>query len=225
MAKIITNTTGSAIVLSRVGLRIAAGASYTIEPQEYTLWASSPVLAQVTPYINLGSLVINDGIQNLAAADAINFLEYPDTAFNARFLSEPERANGFVSKTVQEAIEEAAGSSGFLAPTTTVGAVTAVAYATTLADNTTYQFDARVVARRTDVSGDTGMFQLMVRVKRQGGGAATLVGHQLQKVALRDDAGMEIDWDVSGNQVQLKVTGVAAKTIDWQPQIEQLRVS
>jgi hypothetical protein len=225
MAKIITNTTGSDITIASAGLVIAASASYTIEVQEYLLWASTTVLAEVSPYITSGDLVVNDGVQNLSVGDAINFLEYPDTAFNARFLSEPERSNGFASKTVQEAIEEAAGVIYSTTPTTTVGAVTAVAYTTTLDPSTVYKFKSELDARRTDVVGETGVWELHTRVKRDGAAPAALVGFSYQGLALRDDQAMDTYWDISGNQVQLKVVGVAGKTIKWQPKVTFVKVS
>ena len=60
-----------------------------------------------------GTIVVNDGVLDLTVANgialdrAIDYLKHPDTAFNIRFLAEPERSNGFGAKNVQEAIEEA----------------------------------------------------------------------------------------------------------------------
>lgn len=226
MSKYIKNTTGSIIFVSQAGVAIDAFTTYEVVAQDYLLWASNEVIAEVSPLITAGDLVVNDGVMDLAVGDGINFLEYPDTAFNGRFLSSPERANGFVSKTIQEAIEEAAsGSVVSLAPTTTIGAVTAVAYATTLDPDTAYKFKSEVDARRLDVVGEMGIWEINTRVKRDGLSAATLVGDTMQALAMRDDSGMDTYWDVSGNQVQLKVVGVAGKTIKWQPKITQVKVS
>lgn len=68
------------------------------------MWAASTV---TVTRINEGKIVLNDGVGDLSAAASINYLRYPHTAFAQRFLSEPERANGFTKKTTQEAIEEA----------------------------------------------------------------------------------------------------------------------
>lgn len=226
MSKLITNTTASAIVISKAGIRIAAGATYTVEVRDYLLWASDEVLTQVIPLITSGDLVVNDGIQNLSVSDGINFLEYPDTAFNGRFLSDPERVNGFSSKTIQEAIEEAStGSVVSIAPTTTVGAVTAVAYTTTLDADTAYKFISEVEARRTDSVGESSAWEIHTRAKRDGAFSATLVGHTFQAMSVKDDANQDVYWDVSGNQIQLKVVGVAGKTIKWQPKVTQVKVS
>jgi len=226
MAKIVKNTTASDITISRVGVTISASSQHTIEVQEYLLWGNTDALAEITPYVVSGDIVINDGIMDLSVGDGINFLEYPDTAFNARFLSDPERVNGFASKTVQEAIEEAAsGSVVSISPTTTIGAVTAVAYTTTLDPDTAYKFTAEIEARRIDLVGEDGMWRQEQRCKRDGLSSAALVGYTFQNIAHRDDSDMDVYWDVSGNQVQLKVVGVAGKTIKWQPKVQQIKVS
>lgn len=226
MSKIVKNTTGSDVVLDRVGYVIPASSQHTIEVQEHLLWGNVDAISELTPHITGGTLVVNDGVQDLSVSDAINFLKHPDYAFNQRFQSEPERNNGFVSKTTQEAIEEAAtGAVVSTSPTTTVGAVTAVAYTAVLAAGTAYKFTAEVEAHRTDVAGEEGAWQTVQKVRRLGAAIATLNGHTFQELAQRDDASMDVYWDVSGNQVQLKVVGVAGKTIKWQPRVVYLKVS
>ncbi len=226
MSKFLKNTTGVDIVITSVGLTISASTTLTIEVEEYTLWASDDVIAEITTDINTGDLVVSDGIGDLSAFDGLNFLRYPDTAFNIRFLSDPERFNGFIAKNVQEAIEEAVTGTSVVTPTTTVDATPTVAFSQTLADDTAYEFDARVIARglSTVLAGD---FQQVVTVRRESGGGAAIVSAIFQKRANRENAaaGTEICWDVSGNAVQLKVTGLAATTIKWQPQVEFEKVS
>jgi hypothetical protein len=226
MPKILKNTTGTDITLQTAGSQtIPALGQRELFPGDYTYqWATDDVLAEVQPLLVSGDLVVNDGVNDLSPADGLNFLEYPDTAFNVRFLSDPERVNGFVSKNVQEAIEEAVTGVASVTPTTTTDATPTVAYTFSLADDTAYIFDARIVARRTD-SSDYGRFQLTVNVRREGGGAAAIEGCVFQKQAQRTDSGMEVNWNVSGNNVQLLVTGVAAKTIKWQPRVETEAVS
>jgi hypothetical protein len=225
MAKIIKNTTASPIVLATVGFEIPATSSHVIEVQEYLLWGSTAALNEFTPLITRGDIVVNDGVMDLSVGDALNFLKYPDTSFNERFLSSPERSNGFVAKTVQEAIEEAAsGTVVSIAPTTTVGAVNAVAYTTVLDPNSAYKFTAELTARRTDILDASGIWELTQRVRRDLGDAQ-LTGHTFQSLAQRDDAQMDCYWDVSGNQIKLIVIGVDGKTIDWQPKITQVKVT
>jgi len=220
LTKILKNTTGTSIHLPTAGVTLPASSSRTLAVEEFLLWGSVQVIAEITPHINSEAIIVNDGINDLTPFYGLLHLGYTDFAFNVRFLSDPERVNGFVSKTVQEAIEEAAGGLVVgLPPVTTVGAVTVVAYSLALSDNTTYMVDARIVARRTDVVGDTGIFQEVVKAKRESAGVAQLLS-EFQAVATRDDVGMEAFWDVTGNTLQLKVTGVAGKTIKWQPKVE-----
>lgn len=114
--KILKNTTNAPIELAQVGYTVPALGQIIIEPGAYYLFANeiglTPV-GQLDTLIANGSIVVNDGIHDLIAAEgilvdrAIDYLKYPDTAFNVRFMSEPERSNGFASNNVQEAIEEA----------------------------------------------------------------------------------------------------------------------
>ena len=62
MSKIIKNTTGSAIPVADVGLSIPANSSYTINPYEFPLWSAS---INVDTFISSGSLVVNDGYDDL----------------------------------------------------------------------------------------------------------------------------------------------------------------
>lgn len=108
MSKILKNTTGSIISIADTGISIPASpGSYTIPIQDYTLWGAS---TSVSSFITSGALVINDGYNDLTAVNGANYLKYPDTALNIRFLSNPDRANGFTAKDVQTAIEEAKAS-------------------------------------------------------------------------------------------------------------------
>lgn len=221
MAKIVKNTTGSDIEVAQAGLTIPASSSYTIEIDEHTLWASDDVITEITADVTAGNLVINDGLNDLSATAGLNFLRYPDFAFNVRFLSEPERSNCFASKTVQEAIEEARTGISPVAATTTVDATPTVAYSAVLEDDAVYVFDARVTAQGISSLLHAG-FQQEVTVRRASGGGATIVGDIYQKKACREVAasGTEVCWDVAGNNVQLKVFGLAATTIEWHPSIE-----
>lgn len=105
--KILKNTTISDIELKAIGLTIPASGQITVNQQDYLLLASDDSITEITVHINSGDIVINDGVTDLVAARAIDYASYPDTAFGVRFKSDPERVNGFVSKNVQEAIEEA----------------------------------------------------------------------------------------------------------------------
>jgi len=101
--KIIKNTTASPIFIADTAVTIAANSSYTIPAQDYLLWSASE---NIVTYINAGSIVINDGIRDLTSSYGRYYISHPEFAFNIRFLNDPDRVNGFTSRSVQEAIEE-----------------------------------------------------------------------------------------------------------------------
>jgi hypothetical protein len=98
--KVIKNNTGSAVLVSDVGITVPASGQYTIPPQEYLVWAASD---DVFTLINASTLTVNDG-----AADLPTFL---GTAFLkdnvAKSLGFDNTINGFPAGAtdVQKAIE------------------------------------------------------------------------------------------------------------------------
>lgn len=221
MPKIIKNTTASDVFVVSVGRNIPANSQVTLEVREYLIWASDAAISEISPKIQSGDLIVNDGHNDLPPDRGIDFLRYPDTAFNVRFLSPPERANSFTAKTVQEAIEEAVSGTTPVSKTTTVGSETKVAFTLPVQDGSANIVDARVIARRTDVLGDYADFQIVCKVARENGGNATIVGHVFQKKAQKTLSGLDVNWEVNGSNLELKVTGVTGATIDWQPQVER----
>lgn len=113
--KILKNTTNAPIELSQIGLTVPALGQIVIEPGIYYILANEIGLSpagQLDTLIASQSIVVNDGVDDLIPPSisydrAIDYLKHPDRAFNIRFEAEPERLNGFASKNVQEAIEEA----------------------------------------------------------------------------------------------------------------------
>lgn len=72
MSKILKNTTGAAILISDMGIRLPQSpATYTIPPQDYPLWASS--VSIVSP-VTSGSVVVNNGLADLLVADGLDHL-------------------------------------------------------------------------------------------------------------------------------------------------------
>lgn len=104
MIVILKNPTGSAVTVRDTGVTIPANTNYTVPDQDYPLWAAS---ANVQTLIAAGTLVVNDGFNDLSATDGGYFVDYPHQAFSQRFWSPPNRANGFTAKNTQQAIEEA----------------------------------------------------------------------------------------------------------------------
>lgn len=74
MAKILKNTTGSAIVINDVG-RVslpATPATYTIPPQDYDLWSAS---ANIVSHINAGTVIVNDGYDDLKPVSGLRHIQ------------------------------------------------------------------------------------------------------------------------------------------------------
>lgn len=109
MSKILKNQTSPSvdIIISETGVTLLAGQSYTIDPTNYLYWAKPETISELTANINSGNIVVNDGLRDLSVSEGLRHLKYADEAFNQRFLSNPDRNNGFTSRNTQEAIEEA----------------------------------------------------------------------------------------------------------------------
>lgn len=98
----------------------------------------------------------------------------------------------------------------------------------TLANNTTWSFHVRVIARRTDATGENMDWTFDGIIKRDANAASTaLVGD----VVVSPRTGVTTAWDctVTANatdgSLQINVTGEAAKTIRWVARIETVEVS
>ena len=72
MSKILINTTVSDITISDVGITISASSQYTIQAQEYTLWAASD---DVIVHVGAEDIIVNDGSVNLGISDGIDLLK------------------------------------------------------------------------------------------------------------------------------------------------------
>lgn len=72
MAKILKNTTASAIYIKDTGILLPASpANYTIPPQDTLLWAAS---VDIVLYIGSGDVVVNDGVADLVPIKGKLFL-------------------------------------------------------------------------------------------------------------------------------------------------------
>lgn len=85
MSKIVKNTTGSNITVSDVGnIIVPASSQYAIPPQDYDLWSASTA---VDTYIDAGSLVINDGYDDLKPVNGKRHLHEEGLVRPSNFLS------------------------------------------------------------------------------------------------------------------------------------------
>ncbi len=81
-------------------------------------------------------------------------------------------------------------------------------------DDTTLTLTVWVSAFRTGTEEVAG-FQRRIVAKRFGGGGAALVDLPDEDFERLENSAWDVDVDVSGNNVEVKVTGEAAKTINW----------
>lgn len=94
----------------------------------------------------------------------------------------------------------------------TTNATPTLIYSLTLPDEHVWRFSAEVQARRS--SGlDRGVYERKVMVYREGGGAT--LGKQHTTFTDESDAGYNLRWEVSGNDLNLMATGAAGQTVYW----------
>lgn len=101
--KILKNTTNADIELRILGVTIDALSQRNVEVEDFLILASDDSINELTPYLNSGDVIVNNGIRDLSISEALIYLSYPIDASNSLF---DNTSNGFVSKNVQDAIEE-----------------------------------------------------------------------------------------------------------------------
>jgi hypothetical protein len=72
MSKILKNGSGSDVTVSDTGVTVVDGGQYTIQPQDYNLWAASD---DVITEVGAGNLVVNDGSVDLGISDGIDLIK------------------------------------------------------------------------------------------------------------------------------------------------------
>lgn len=92
----------------------------------------------------------------------------------------------------------------------------------TLNDDRVYSFIVRVMARRSDASGSRASWQFQTTAYRESAGAATLQGSVKQEYKSSNQAALDADMDVSGNDVRVRVTGKAAETYEWKAYVDYI---
>lgn len=81
IVKIFKNNTNSDIVLKEYASTIPASGQLTIEEDEYLNLGRPEVITEITPLINSGDIVVNDGISDLTASDGIRLCLYAERAY------------------------------------------------------------------------------------------------------------------------------------------------
>ena len=104
----------------------------------------------------------------------------------------------------------------------TTDATATTLWSETLADNTVHVIDVFVVARRTDAAGRWSG-RRRVTVYREAAGSATLEGSvETIGTDVANGIAPTVTLDVSSNDIRLRVTGEAAKTINWRAQVDKV---
>lgn len=75
--KIFENTTLSDIEINNLGITLQASSSTTINVTDYILLATPEAVAELTPLITSGDIIVNDGSKNLDTKDALIYISYP----------------------------------------------------------------------------------------------------------------------------------------------------
>lgn len=94
-----------------------------------------------------------------------------------------------------------------------------------------FQFTVKVVARRSDVSGDTAAWEFKGLIARGPSGSAALVGTVIGSSwgaagAAAWDVSLSVDTtNATNNYLAITVTGEASKTIRWVARIETVEVA
>jgi hypothetical protein len=97
---------------------------------------------------------------------------------------------------------------------TTDATVTTVSTFTAMPDASVAMLYGRLVGRRPS-SGESAGYELIATYKRHAGGAPTLVNSTVNASHEDDVTWGGMSFAVSGNDIQLRTTGIAAATIEW----------
>lgn len=87
-----------------------------------------------------------------------------------------------------------------------------------LSNDSTWMFHVQVVARRTDVDGESASYKFEGCIDRNANAASTaLVGTVLSTILAEDSTAWDVtvDADTTNGSLRLRVTGEAAKSIRW----------
>jgi hypothetical protein len=107
-------------------------------------------------------------------------------------------------------------------PTTTVDATATTVTTIPLADNSVYEIIAEASARRTDVADRAGMIRIGLFYRA---GAGAVQQGSTNTPFSEGNSNPNVTFAVSGNNVLVQVTGVAAQTWNWAATTRYTRVS
>jgi len=97
-----------------------------------------------------------------------------------------------------------------------------------LPDDTTWLFRVSVVGRRTDANDESAGYTFEGVIDRNVGVATTAIAGAVTKTTLAEDNGpweADVDADISGGALRIRVTGEAAKNVSWVAKIETVEIT
>lgn len=93
-------------------------------------------------------------------------------------------------------------------------------------EDSTWFVTVKIAARRTDADDESAAYQLEACMDRNAGNTAALVGSVTKTVVAEDTAAWDVNLTVNtSGTVDIRVTGEAAKTIQWVALIEAVQVT
>lgn len=107
----------------------------------------------------------------------------------------------------------------FPAFVTTTDATVTTCGSYTMPDEASARVHAVVLGRQS-ASTNAAAYEITAAVKRETGTLSQITGSPVAEATMEDDAAWAATIDVLGNDVRVRVTGVAATTITWQATIE-----
>lgn len=138
-----------------------------------------------------------------------SYFDNAATGFSAAVLSIPAAHSGYFLNNGGSTVE-------FVPLGQTTNATPTTLYSKSLDTNTLASVEATVVCRNASYRA---FYKLMACVYRTSG-SATIQGSVTVVASAENDAGLDATITVSGNDIIVQVTGIAASTIDWSGRVQ-----
>jgi len=171
----------------------------------------------------VGEVLIPEDGTNLGTGSSVFKQKNASAQLEFRKLKSSDSSVGISEGT--DEIDLTLGVSNFYTVQTTDDTETSLAVIP-LTDDTVYNINATIVARRSDVGGESrASWKLMSCAYRAATGAATLQGSTKQDFKTSQTAGLVVDIDVATNDARVRVTGKASEDWEWKAYIELTSIS
>ena len=98
----------------------------------------------------------------------------------------------------------------------------------TLSNDTTWGFEVRITARRTDANDESAVYKIEGCIDRNASAATTALGSAIVKTVIHEDTAAwdaTVTADTTNGSLKITVTGEASKTIRWSARVELTEVT